>query len=393
MSADLFRSMKAYVGFAEEDARTLADLKHLLRPCFRGIVTKFYEAVARDPCARTILQARPGRREGLEQTLWVWLNELFSGRYGEAYFENRCTIGRMHVQVELPQHYMFTAMNVIRLMLEERILALDPQTAPRRLAALHKILDLELAIMNETYREDLIRHMKIAEHTEYEAKLSASEHLAAVGQLAASLAHEIKNPLAGISGAIQILGAGLAGDHPHKEIITEVLNQIDRLDAAVKDVLVYARPKPPDPARVNLGRALERALLLFRAQPAFRGVNVTCEDLSGEYIVEVDETQIQQVFANLILNAAHACESGGRIFCRIGREDGRVRVTIEDDGIGIPEEILPRVFEPFFTTKAKGTGLGLPICRRIIEAHHGTLELQSEAGGGTRVTVLLPGQI
>ncbi|MFQ5410812.1 MAG: ATP-binding protein [Phycisphaerae bacterium] len=387
MAEDIYRDMTAYLSFGEEDARALAELKDPLRPYFHDIVDHFYAILMKNEPARSVLEANRIHIEDLREKLTLGLGELFDNHYGIEYFEKRCRIGRRHVRVNLPQHYMFTAMNIIRLDLAERILKLDPDAAPRRLAALHKILDLELAIMNETYREDLIGALKKIEQTRYEQKLSESEHLASVGQLAASLAHEIKNPLAGISGAIQVLGAGLEPGHPHKEVISEVLHQIDRLDAAVKDLLIYARPKPPQRRPIDLGKILERAMILFREEPAFRNVNVICDGLDEEIIIDVDEIQIQQVISNLLLNAAHACESDGNIICSIQRDDSRIRILIEDDGAGIPPMILSRVFEPFFTTKARGTGLGLPICKRIVEIHGGKLAIDSRVGEGTRVTI------
>src|SRR5262249_21997411 len=143
------------------------------------------------------------------------------------------------------------------------------------LTALHKILDLELAIMNSTYAEDLISRMQAMERAQYEQKLSESEHLATIGRLAASLAHEIKNPLAGISGAMQVIGKESGEGHPHREVIQEVMYQIDRLDAAVRDLLVYARPKPPARTRQDLAELMERALILFRQEPNVRNVAIT----------------------------------------------------------------------------------------------------------------------
>lgn len=390
MPADQLDEMKAYVSFTEADARALAELKPLLRPFFPDIVGRFCEAIASTPDAREVVEAIDGDIESLKQPLTLWLSELLSGEYGSTYAETRSNIGRMHARAKVPQRYIFTAMSVIRSALTRRIEALHPIDTAGRIAAVHKILDLDLALMNGTYLQDMVRRVRIVEHSEYEQKISESEHLATIGQLAASLAHEIKNPLAGISGAIQVLGAGLDQDHPHQEVIEEVLRQIDRLDDAVKDLLIYARPKAPERRPADLGKTLERAMILFRQEPAFRKVRIVCDGMVPGHIVEVDEKQIQQVISNLLLNAAHACEDGGTVTCRLTRGKDIVRTTIEDDGIGIPPDILPRVFEPFFTTKARGTGLGLPICKRIVAVHGGTLTIESAVGSGTRVVMELP---
>jgi signal transduction histidine kinase len=285
---------------------------------------------------------------------------------------------------------MFTAMNVIRLGLSSKVRELRPSDVDRKLSALHKLLDLELAIMNETYREDLVSRLRAVERDHYQVKLSKSEHLAAVGELAASLAHEIKNPLAGISGAIQILGQELDDSHPHKEIIEESLRQIDRLDAAVKDLLIYARPKPPVTAPVSIHQLIQRALVLLREEPAFRGVRIECDPVENDALVEIGESQIQQVLTNLLINAAHACQNGGAIQCRVTPTQASKRIVIQDNGIGMTPNVLERAFEPFYTTKAKGTGLGLAICKRIVESHGGTITLESRPGRGTRVIIELP---
>lgn len=391
MAGDLFAEMKRYVGFTEADARTLADVRSRISPYLPEVVDRFYTALLADPSARAVLEADPDRLPRLRVYLREWLEMLFCGVYDTAYYEHRCRIGRTHVRVNLPQHYMFTAMNIIRIKLSERLRAFQLPNACEALNALHKLLDLELAIMNETYREDYVDRIQSIERLEFEQRISESEHLATIGQLAASLAHEIKNPLAGISGAIQVLGAELNDGHPHKEIIAEALRQIDRLDAAVRDLLLYARPKQPSLRREDVSQIVAHALILLRQEPAFLPVRVRCEGLTEQHWALVDETQIKQVITNLMINAAHACEDGGSVECRISKHGDKVRLVIEDDGVGMQPHVLARAFEPFYTTKARGTGLGLAICRRIVETHQGTIEVESEPGMGTRVTIELPG--
>jgi len=390
MTGDLFGRMKAYVSFGEADARALAEVGPAVRASFPAVVDHFYAVLVKDPDAADLIQRKPGRLKALRESLAGWLAGLFCGRYDTAYYHERAKIGRTHVRVGLPQHFMFVGMSILRQSLVEQIAGTGSGVAGRAVAALNKLLDLELAIMNETYREDLIHEMREIEQSQFEQKLSESEHLASVGALAASVAHEIKNPLAGISGAIQVLGAGLDEDHPHKEVITEVLHQIDRLDAAVRDLLIYARPKLPERTRSSLSGIVNRALMLLRAEPAMERVEVVCEGLDGECVAEVDAMQVQQVIANLMINAAHACEQGGRIRCGLSANHDAVRIVVEDNGVGIRPEVLPRIFEPFFTTKTKGTGLGLLICKRIVEAHGGTIGIESKPGAGTRVAIELP---
>lgn len=392
MSSELFHEMKSYLQFGEHDAAALAAIRSRIAPQFPEVVELFYARLLQHPGASAVFRGDEAMMARLRRTLLAWLDELFGGTYDNAYFESRCRIGRTHVRVELPQHYMFMAMNVVRLELSTRIrrISLPKPELDTTLNALHKLLDLELAIMNQTYREDLVRQMQDLERAHYEQRISEAEHLASIGQLAASLAHEIKNPLAGISGAIQVLGAGMAADHPHREIIAESLRQIDRLDAAVRDLLIYARPKPPEKSRVDLAELIGHVLVLLREEPAFRHVRVLCENMETPCLVQADEAQLHQVISNLLLNAAHACERGGTIRCRLDEADALVRLTVEDNGCGMASDVLVRVFEPFYTTKARGTGLGLSICKRIVEAHRGAMDIESKIGKGTRVTVEIP---
>lgn len=390
MGGELFREMKRYIEFDDADAEALAALLNPLAPMLPGVVDEFYAAIERHPEARRFLTGGQTQVKQLRHTMAVWLRELFSGSYDTYYYRQRCEIGRTHVRINLPQHLMFTAMNVVRLSLTQRIGELKGSGPNREIRALHKILDLELAIMNETYRDAFVKRVQQNEHAEYEQRISEAQHLAAIGQLAASLAHEIKNPLAGISSAIQVLGSGLDARHPHKEIISEALRQIDRLDAAVKDLLVYARPKPPVTKRQSVDAIVQRVLILLREEPDFQGITIHCEGLDGDHQAFIDERQMQQVLTNLLLNAAQACDGVGSITCRIKSLQSKVRVLVEDRGCGMSPDVIERAFEPFYTTKARGTGLGLPICKRIIEAHGGTIEIQSFSGKGTRVTVELP---
>lgn len=392
MPSELFEDMKRYVGFGSHDAKVLKGLLEPLSSALPTVVDRFYDAILNHPNARAVFGGSEASMSRLKASLLVWLTELFSGVYDEEYFERHCRIGRVHVQVELPQHYMFTAMTIVRLSLIEQLTRVcPPDELAARSASLHKLLDLELAIMNQTYREDLVKRMQELERAEYEARISESEHLATIGQLAASLAHEIKNPLAGISGAIQVLGAGMEKNNPHKEIIAEALRQIDRLDTAVKDLLIYARPKPPERSAHDIGRIIEHCLMVLREEPSLRSVRVHYDGAGRGHAVHVDEAQLQQVLTNLFLNAAHACEDGGEIFCRVTRDGGATRIVVEDTGCGISPHQLAKVLEPFYTTKARGTGLGLSICKRIVDSHGGDLRIESQVGKGTRVTVELGG--
>jgi signal transduction histidine kinase len=244
--------------------------------------------------------------------------------------------------------------------------------------------------------------------TEYQRQLEQAEKMASLGQLASAVAHEVRNPLGGVSGAMQVLAEDYPADDPKREVIEEMLRQIRRLDKTVKDLLSYARPASPAPVPCNVGDLVERALLFIRQQVKDSSVSVVTEYGEGLLQIQVDPQQIQQVILNIALNAVQAMPDQGTLTVRtraIGDQGSAVRkdsgiesgpdfveVAISDTGNGIHPENLKRVFQPFFTTKHKGTGLGLPICQRIVEQHGGTIYLESGVGRGTTVSVHLPVQ-
>ena len=390
MTGGQFDDLKSYVGFGDREAALLAATAGPLNPHLPAIADAFYDHLWRHPGAKAVLREGETQIRRLRMTLLEWMHDLFRGRYDDSYYEKRCAIGRTHVRLEVPQHYVFAGMAVVRSELSRHLQRLDLPNPAERLDALHKLLDLELAILTETFREHWFVRLQEAERAQFLQRISEAEHLANVGQLAASLAHEIKNPLAGISGAIQVLSREMPEDHPRKEILNEALRQIDRLDATVKDLLIYARPKPPSRSTCDLSTLVERALLLFAETPAFADVRVVRDGLDQATHVFVDPDQVHQMLVNLLLNAAHACERGGRINVKLKAIAGGVRLTIDDDGVGMPPDVLQRAFEPFYTTKARGTGLGLSICKRIVEAHEGTIKVESEPNQGTRVIIDLP---
>ena len=203
-------------------------------------------------------------------------------------------------------------------------------------------------------------------------ELVASQSLAAVGELAATVAHEIKNPLAGISGAIQILAQGTAEGDPRRGVMKDVLNQIERLDRTVRDLLHFARPAVPAKEEVDLGDSLQRAWTLLAAQPAAASVRFTVEGASGVR-VPADPQLLHQVWVNLFQNAIEAMPKGGDLSVRV-RDASPARVEVTDTGGGgIGPERAEQIFKPFFTTKTRGTGLGLPITRKIVQAHGGRI--------------------
>lgn len=390
MTPSLFDEMKDYVGFDARDAANLRALGPAVEPYIPQTVDRFYREIHRQPGARQVLSGGPAQLARLRKQLHQWVKMLFCGRYDEAYWERRYRIGHAHVRAGLPQHYMFTAMEVIRQELERAVLAAALPNPQEKLSSLYKLLSLELATMLESYRESYSEQVRQMERSAVQERLTQTEHLARIGQLAASLAHEIKNPLAGISGAIQVIRDGLPADDPRRPILAEILRQINRLDGTVKDLLVYARPQPPRFQRCELNRVVERVLAVLRREPEAQRVRYELHNDPPVPPLEADENQLEQLLFNLLMNAAHASTDGAAVRLRAAVSGDMVRLDVEDSGTGMDAETCRRAFEPFFTTKARGTGLGLSICDRIVRAHGGSISIQSALRRGTTVTVRLP---
>ncbi len=245
---------------------------------------------------------------------------------------------------------------------------------------------------------------------EMERELRRSERLAAVGQLAASIAHEIRNPLAAISGSIQVLRANAAGarDGPERVKLMEiVIRETDRLNGLITDFLGYARSSPLRRAPVEVSSAIEEVLKIFEAVRADYVKRYL--RLEPNLYTDADALQLRQLLWNLVLNAVQAMQGGGRLSIltravaddasqevdsarRNAVEEGadRIEIVVTDTGVGIPPEVMDQIFDPFFTTKSEGSGLGLATLHRIVEDHDGTVRVESEPGAGTVFRIRLP---
>jgi signal transduction histidine kinase len=220
-----------------------------------------------------------------------------------------------------------------------------------------------------------------------EDQLREQNALARLGEMAAVIAHEVKNPLAGVRGAIQVIGSRLPADSRDAVVVKEILTRIDGLNELMKDLLLFARPPQPHPMAVDLGALIQTIADLLSGDPALRSIAI---DVAGSpQLVMADAGLLKIVIQNLLINAAQAMHGQGTIRISFDAADGMCRVAIRDTGPGIPADVLQKIFTPFFTTKARGTGLGLPTAKRILEAHGGSIAVRS-APGGTNVEFELP---
>ena len=227
----------------------------------------------------------------------------------------------------------------------------------------------------------------LTERVKLEKRLREESGLVRVGELAAVLAHEIKNPLAAVSGAIQMLGQHITAEKD-RAIVKEILHRLDGLSALMGDLLLYARPPRPEMRPVELPRLFEALVAFLKSDPAWRGLDVQVEGQAGPIVADPELLKI--AFQNLLLNAAQAVRGQGRIRVKLAHDETQTTVDIIDSGPGIPQEHHERLFTPFFTTKARGTGLGLATVRRIAEAHGGEVRIAETGSSGTVVRVSLP---
>jgi signal transduction histidine kinase len=220
------------------------------------------------------------------------------------------------------------------------------------------------------------------------------DRLASVGEMSAGIAHEIKNPLAAISGAITVLASDFPEEDPRRSVVSKVLEQIARLDKAATDLLYFGKPGKPSFDLVDTNELLKKTLFFVAQHPEAHNIHQVKEFTRDLPPVWVDEKQLQQVFFNVIINAIQAMKGGGTLLLQtelVDKDDRNVvRVLVGDSGPGIPAETLQKIFTPFFTTKTQGTGLGLAICRQLMEQQGGTIDISSRSGNGTRVTLELP---
>ena len=223
------------------------------------------------------------------------------------------------------------------------------------------------------------------------ARLAETEKLAALGQLAAAVAHEVRSPLAVIRSAAQGLAESLPGhDEEARRAYSFITAEIDRLGNVINSLLAFARPLRVDARAVSVHELFDRALLLAREGLDGKALRVQRDEPAALPAVRADGDLICQVLLGLLANAAEAAPSGGEVALAATAADGAVEIAVTDSGPGVPPELRGRIFEPFFTTRPRGTGLGLAVARHIIEAHGGRLDVGERAGGGARFTLRLP---
>jgi two-component system sensor histidine kinase HydH len=378
LEESLLSELKRYVGWSPDDEAALRRMHPLLQPRFPAVIEVFYDRILEHQQARAALVGGESQVGHLKVQLAAWLEQLFLGPWDEGYYEQRARIGRMHVRIALPQHYMFAAMNVLRrgldsALAEHEAASAEDQATARR--ALGRILDLELAIMLHTYREDLL------------AQRSRIERLATFGQMAASIGHELRNPLGVIESSLFLLRGRVQSDDRATKQVDRIGQQVEIASGIITGLLGLIRDKPLVREPLQIDRLMEDALALVTRAPE---VQILSSGLSGFPPLHGDPAQLRQVFVNLIDNAVQAATPvGAQVQIAAVVEGTSLAISVEDGGPGVSPEIGARLFEPLITSKPNGTGLGLSFALRIVERHHGTLSYEPRERGA-RFVVRLP---
>jgi two-component system sensor histidine kinase PilS (NtrC family) len=276
--------------------------------------------------------------------------------------------------------------------------SLRREEVPHRGAdGVERVLGVSVTPLLDGERRSLGRIVNFTDLTELrrmQEVVIRNERLAAVGRLAAAVAHEIRNPLAAISGSIELLQQGAAADKESVELMGIVLREVTRLNGLITELLEFTRPRRPDPQRLDVSATLAEMLRVFENDKRLAGARVELSS-AGPVWIDADAGYLRQLVWNLLRNAAEASPEGRPIAVEVAAEPpggggGWARISVRDSGPGISTEHLAHIFEPFYSTKEGGTGLGLATVHRIVEEHQGRIEVETPQGGGTAFTVRLP---
>lgn len=382
---ELYRELRAYVGWDDADADRLAAIKPFLEPAFHGIIEDFYEEVARHPDAARVITGGNEQIARLKQTLRGWLSDLFSGPYDEEFVARRFRVGQRHVEIRLDQFYANVAMSRIRDRLLEALAECAPESVEDRdatIRSLNRILDLDMAIIDVAYQR------------EFAAREQRQERLATLGRVSGGIAHELRNPLNAVKTSVYYL---LNATDAPSEKVREHLERIDR-QVAISDSVItalsrFARLPVPTLRPVDLCDLVEQTL---DANPLPDNVELQQNRPESYPHVAGDQEQLVIVLGNLIRNACDAMPEGGRLTltCQeldpdVAGSPARFALSVADTGCGISPDVLPQIMEPLFSTKTRGLGLGLSLAQSIMTRHDAELSVVSESGQGTTFTMTL----
>lgn len=375
-----YREFQEYVGWTDDDGIRVKNLAPLVEPDLDAIIEDFYDELNRHPKARAVITEGQAQIERLKQTLRRWLAELFSGAYDEDYVSRRWKVGWRHVEIGLDQAYPNVALARLRqaltLAIEGRWTG-DAHSLAISLASLHRLLDLDLALITDAYE------------TESRLRLQRTERLAAIGQVAGGIAHELRNPLNVVKTSVYYL---LNARNPTPQRVRDHLERVDRqvgvADGVITALSNFAKMPLPNAQPFALTGLIDSVIETYSIPQTVEVRRDIAESLPQ---VLGDEGQLAVVVSNLVRNAVDAMPQGGVLTFAARREGQQhIQLAISDTGVGIPPDKLETVLEPLYSTKARGIGLGLAISKAILNKNDGTIKVSSQLGVGSTFTLLLP---
>lgn len=380
-AADLFRryqELQQYVGWTDDDALRVRSIAELLEPQLGPLIDDFYAEIERHPAAFKVITGGAAQIERLKGTLRSWLRELLFGPYDREYVARRWRVGWRHVEIGLDQVFTNVALSRLRRGLLGALDAAWPGAPREELPvrqSLNTLLDLDLAIIEDAYQ------------AEYLARQQRSERLAAIGQVAGGIAHELRNPLNVVKTSVYYL---VNARNPTPAKSAEHLQRIERhvgiADGVITALSNFAKMPLPNLRPFSVRQCVREALEL---NPLIDSIKATLEVPDSLPQALGDHDQVRIVLGNLIRNGREAMPNGGELRLQARHDGEHVEMEIADTGVGIPSENLSRITEPLYSTKARGLGLGLAIARAILDKNKGSLRITSEVGRGTTCTVRL----
>lgn len=373
-----YLELQSYVGWTDDDARRVQALGALMEPCFPELIDDFYREIERHPQAAQVITGGAAQVARLKGTLIRWLKDLFTGPYDRDYVIRRWRAGWRHVEIGLDQVYTNVALARLRVGLLRELHARwagDARALQPAVRSLNLLLDLDLAKIGDAYQ------------SEYLARQQRSDRLAAIGQVAGGIAHELRNPLNVVKTSVYYLvNARNASPQKTAEHLQRIERHVGLADGVITALSNFAKLPVPNLSPFPL-EPWVRETLEINTPPASIQVVVECPPTLPQALADAEQLRI--VLGNLIRNARDAMPKGGRLMITGRAVAGGVEVDVTDTGTGIAPEDLHRILEPLYSTKAKGLGLGLSLARAILEKNQGSLRVASTPGQGSTFTIHL----
>jgi signal transduction histidine kinase len=371
------------VELGDDDHARLSDLHGKLAPQLGDIAQRFVDRVAARHDGAGLTSTKQTRR--LRSTLVQWMASGLTGPHDEHFCERWSSLGSLHTAAGLSQRHAITAINLVRSEYHDRIDQLyEPREGRLVAKSVDKLLDVELASM---VHDPLDADAQVMARE----RSARSERIAAIQTLSTGLAHEVLNPVNSARLQLELLERRLrraAGGPRLIEPVEQVTREIERLTRLLNEFLAFARPAELVLDDHDVSSIVRDVVAVQRPFATARGATLVLAG-ADSLRTRIDADKLRQIAQNLLRNALEAVASGGRVTVAVEADREHVRLTIEDDGPGIPAAIRRRIYEPFFTTKETGTGLGLSIVHGLVAVHGGTLAFDSSPQG-TRFEVLLP---